>query len=263
MSHQLPRILIVDDEVHNRKGIKRIIEESDFQYDSINEAAGAAEARAIVNSKGVDIILLDINMPKENGFEFLDSVKTSPFLTIFITAYTEHAIRAFKANAIDYILKPVDEFELLQALQKSIGLLPLIQKSSSWLQYKQALDQAADLTPTQQYPGKLTLPHSAGFHMVQVQDITHLEADGNYTHLHFIDAPGIMTSRPIREFEEILDPAQFFRIHKSSIINIYFLKSYSTSEGSEAILTNGKRLPVSRRRLEDFMNAINAVSRKI
>ena len=89
-------------------------------------------------------------MPKENGFEFLDSVKTSPFLTIFITAYTEHAIRAFKANAIDYILKPVDEFELLQALQKkkSIGLLPLIQKSSSWLQYKQALDQAADLTPT-------------------------------------------------------------------------------------------------------------------
>lgn len=263
MSHPLPRILIVDDEAHNRRGIRRIIEESDFKYERIDEAAGAEEARAIINSKGVDIILLDINMPKENGFEFLDSVKSSPFLTIFITAYTEHAIRAFKANAIDYILKPVDEFELLQALQKSISLLPLIQQSTSWNQYKQALDQVADSLPAQEYPSKLTLPHSAGFHMVQVQDITHLEADGNYTHLHFREGPGILTSRPIREFEEILDPAQFFRIHKSSIINIYFLKSYSTSEGSEAILTNGKRLPVSRRRLEDFMNAINAVSRKL
>lgn len=263
MSNLALRLLIVDDEAHNRRGIRRIIEESDFPFRLIAEAAGAEEARAILQRQGADIVLLDINMPKENGFEFLNSVKEQPFLTVFITAYTEHAIRAFKANAVDYILKPVDEAELSEALHKCIKLLPWLHQSGEWPKYKQALDQVAEIQNYHEYPSKLTLPHSSGFNMVQVADITHLEADGNYTHLHFAGAPSIITSRPIRDFEEILDPGFFFRIHKSSIINISYLKSYSTAEGSEAVLTNGVKLPVSRRRLEDFMNAIQAVSRKV
>ncbi len=263
MSTAALRLLIVDDEAHNRRGIRRIIEENNFAFGFIGEASGAEDARDLLEKQGADIVLLDINMPKENGFEFLNSVKQHPFLTVFITAYTEHAIRAFKANAVDYILKPVDESELIEALNKCIKLLPWLQQSGGWSQYKQALDQIAETQTLQDYPSKLTLPHSSGFHMVQVQDITHLEADGNYTHLHFVQAPSIITSRPIRDFEEILDPGLFFRIHKSSIINISYLKSYSTSEGNEAVMTNGIKLPISRRRLEDFMNAIHAVSRKI
>ncbi|MBK7009239.1 MAG: response regulator transcription factor [Saprospiraceae bacterium] len=263
MSPQSLRILIIDDEAHNRKAIKRIIEEGCPSITIIGEASSAEEARQILKNTQTDVVLLDINMPNENGFSFLNSMKGEHFLTVFITAYAEHAIRAFKANAIDYILKPIDEAELIEAIEKCRNLLPNIAGNNGWANYSQSLVHAIDVEQQIEYPKKFTLPHSSGFHIVSVADITHFVADGNYTSLHFISSPSMLISRPIREFEEILDPNQFFRIHKSSIINLKYLKSYSTAEGNEAILSNGLRLPVSRRRLEDFMQIVNAVSRKL
>lgn len=257
------RILIIDDEAHNRKGIRRIIEQGCSAITIIGEAASAEEARQILQTETTDVVLLDINMPNENGFSFLKSMKDKHFLTVFITAYAEHAIRAFKANAIDYILKPIDETELIEAIEKCRTLLPLIANSQGWNHYSQSLVQALDVEQQIEYPEKFTLPHSSGFHIVDVADITHFIADGNYTSIHFTSAPPLLISRPIREFEDILDPSHFFRIHKSSIIHLKYLKSYSTSDGNEAILSNGLRLPVSRRRLEDFMQIVNVVSRKL
>lgn len=257
------RIFIIDDEAHNRKGIKRIIEQGCNAISIVGEASSADEARQILNTLETDVVLLDINMPKENGFSFLNSMQGHHFLTVFITAYAEHAIRAFKANAIDYILKPIDESELIDAIEKCRKMLPLIASSQGWNSYSQSIHEAMKIEQEIEYPEKFTLAHSSGFHIVNVADITHFEADGNYTSIHFIAAPPLLISRPIREFEDFLNPSQFFRIHKSTIIHLKYLKSYSTSEGNEAVLSNGMKLPVSRRRLEDFMQIVNVVSRKL
>ena len=129
------RILIIDDEAHNRKGIRRIIEEGCRSITIIGEASSAEEARQILKNSQTDVVLLDINMPNENGFSFLNSMKGEHFLTVFITAYAEHAIRAFKANAIDYILKPIDESELIEAVEKCRKLLPTIAVNNGWANY--------------------------------------------------------------------------------------------------------------------------------
>lgn len=258
------KVLIVDDEQHNREGLRLILNKKFPEINIVGEVANAGEARKVLSEHKVDVLLLDIQMPKENGFDLLNSLEDRNFLTVFITAHAEHAIRAFKSNAVDYILKPIDEDELALAIQKCKSKLDLMNRSEeSGIIYKQAINQAINNASNNEYPQKLTLTHSNGFQIVSVDNITHLLADGNYTHIYFSNENPLLTSKPIKEFEEILDPKLFFRIHKSTMINIHYLKNYSSAEGHEVLLTNGVKLSISRRRLDDFMNLLASLSRRL
>lgn len=256
-------VFIVDDEKPNRDGLKLLLAKKFNDVNVVGEAESAEEARQKLAGCEVDLLLLDINMPKENGFDLLESLNHIPFLIIFITAYSEYAIRALKANAVDYILKPIDPDELESALAKcKTTLKQKLPQISQEVYVSSLLNTASDFA-SKKYPAKLTLPYANGFQIITVDHIIYLEAEGNYTYLYFINQERFLVTRNIKEFENLLDPNQFFRVHKSSIINLHFLKEYSSLDGHTAVLQNGVKVVISRRRVDDFMQAINKHSQRI
>ncbi len=258
------RIFIVDDEKPNRDGIKHLLQKNCPEAIIIGEADSALSARNQLKELKIDVLLLDINMPKENGFDLLASMKNINFLIVFITAHAEHAIRAFKANAIDYILKPIDEEELLAALARCKDRLLVNDYSPSEKEvYADSLVNASKIFESDTYPKKFTLPYLQGFKIILVDSINYLEADGNYTRINFINEAPMLITKGIKDFETILDPQDFFRVHKSTIVNLHTIKEYNNQDGPVLILSNGNKIAISRRRLDDFMKRINNISRKV
>jgi two-component system, LytTR family, response regulator len=259
------RVLIVDDEQPNREGLKLMLSQSCPEIEAMDEAASAREARLKLASGKYDVLFLDINMPNENGFELLKSLPDPfSFSVVFVTAYSEYAIRAFRANAIDYLLKPVDLGELVVAVAKCMDRYQLMKNDQPVpAYYTESLANLKQGFGTVKYPDRLTLPHHQGFNIIESDSIICIEADGNYSKLHLDGGKCLLVTRPIREFEFLLNPAIFFRSHKSALINLKFLKEYSSADGHFAVMTLGQKIPVSRRKLDEFMTAVDALSKRI
>lgn len=245
--------LIVDDEQPNLEGLKLQLIQNCPEVTGIELASSARAAREILNQRKVDVMFLDVNMPNENGFDLLESISDKNFALIFVTAYSDYAVRAFKANAIDYLLKPVDAEELVAAVQKCRGKL-VAESSISGLR--------RDLSP-QSWPSRLTLPHQSGFNIIDTSDIVWIAADGNYCMIHLKGGKSILVSKAIREFEFMLNPDEFFRTHKSALIRLECVQEYSSSDGHYAFMNNGQQVPISRRKLDEFMNVIDAFSKRM
>lgn len=256
--------LIIDDEKPNRDGLKLLLRENCPQVKIIYEADSAASAREQCRKNKTDILFLDINLPNENGFEFLNSVPDLKAAVVFVTAYSEFAVRAFKANAVDYLLKPVDADELVLAVKRCIGRL--LQHSENG-RTENIIDSSIINLKTdfknKSYPAKLTLPHLQGFTIVETENIIFIEADGNYSVLHLTNGNTLVVTRALREFEFLVDPAVFFRAHKSSLINLHYVLEYSSVDGHFALMKNGNKVDISRRKLEEFMSAIDKLSSRI
>ena len=253
--------LIVDDEKPNRDGLRILLQTHCPEVTSIADARSAKEARAHIEANKVDILFLDINMPNENGFELLSSVADQDFSVVFVTAYSEYAVRAFKANAVDYLLKPVDTDDMKKAVQKCMSRMESqVMKREV---YRQSLSNLSLSLRQPGFPVRLTLPHLHGFRIVETSSIMHLEADGNYTTLHLTRGENLLVTRMLGDFEAILDPDVFFRAHKSVILNLHFVKEFASSDGYFAVMQNGDQVMISRRRLEDFMQAIDRQSKRV
>jgi two-component system LytT family response regulator len=204
-------------------------------------------------------------MPKESGFDFVASIPKENYAIIFTTAYQEYALKAIKANAIDYLLKPINPIELKEAVAKSIAYLRLRSyKLEARQVYNESFDNLAQQIKNSSDPiSKITVVEQFGFRIVQVKLIRYLEADSNYTILHLSGFEKIVSSRSLGEFEKILDTPVFFRIHKSNIINMNYLKSYSSYQGHFAILDDDTRMAISRRRVNEFREVVNNLSKSI
>jgi two-component system LytT family response regulator len=201
-------------------------------------------------------------MPKEDGFAFLRSIPSNNYGIIFATAYQEHALRALKANAVDYLMKPINPFELQEAVKKAIYNHEL-RHSYSEIQevYNQSLTNLNDHVQSKNnMVTKLTIPEQMGFRLVNVADLMYLQADDNYTVLYLTGDQKIIATRTLGEFEKILEGPEFFRIHKSTIINLNFLVGYSNFQGNFAELKNGSRLDISRRKLPEFREKVKRYS---
>jgi two-component system LytT family response regulator len=228
-------------------------------------ASSAAEGRQLLDEEAVDFIFLDISMPKEDGFAFLKSIPKENYGIIFVTAYEEYALRALKASAIDYLLKPVNPIELREAVTKAIQFHELRKvRAEARSIYHESLENLHDQVESGSKPiDKITISEQFGFRMVKVADLMYLEADSNYTILHLSGLDKIVATRSLGEFEKILDSPDFFRIHKSTIINMNYLKGYSSYEGNFAELSDGTMLNISRRKLNEFREAIKHFSKSV
>lgn len=259
------RAIIIDDERNVREALALILNEFCPEIELCGSAVSAAEGRALLKAEKVDFIFLDISMPGENGFTFLKSIPKDEYGIIFVTAYEEYALNALKANAIDYLLKPVDSNELREAVSKAIQYHELRKaKADIRSVYHESLNNLHDQVLSENKKiEKITIAEQFGFRMVKVSDIMYLQADSNYTILHLSGFDKIVATRSMCEFEKILENSMFFRIHKSTIINMNFLKAYSSYEGNFAELTDGTRLSISRRKLIDFRDAVKHFSKSI
>ena len=242
------KALIIDDEFHCRETLNQLIGEFVPEIKVVALANSASAARDLFKMENPDLIFLDIKMPKENGFDFLNSIDSSEVSVIFTTAHNEYAIDAIRANAIDYLEKPINIDDLMEAVNR------VIEKKKSDLPEISAILEKIQSTRQD----KVSIPTKDGFVYVNSSEIIHLEASDSYTYIYLTENRKYLSSKNIKVFENHLNGHSFFRVHKSHIINLKdHLREFKRSDGNQVLLSEGRSAPVSRRKLSDFLSRIN------
>ena len=243
--------IVIDDELPARESMKLII--SRYFSDKMvvtGTAASLQEGMALINQHHPDLVFLDIEMPGEDGFKLFNYYKNITFSVIFTTAYKDYAIKAIKMAALDYILKPVS----FESLNEAITLYEKRNQSNipndSIGKLLMALENVAGNT------GKIALPTFTGFQLEKSSDIVYCEADQGYTWVHLSSGEKLLVSKAIGSMQELLPEGTFYRIHKSHIVNLHYIKSLSRVDGLHVTLENGVRLDVASRRKDDFIRIL-------
>lgn len=245
------KTVVIDDELLARQNLKMFLEEYCPELDVVAEAGSKQGGLDIISSYKPKIVFLDIRMPSgAEGFELLEEIDTHDFKVIFVTAFKDYAIKAFKANAIDYILKPIDIDELQEAVKKTVESIQK-EKPEDNIGYQQKIHNFA----RGYLSDKITISHSKGIKIVDPKTITHIEADNSYSTIYFNDGSSFVDSKTLKHYESIL-PHQFIRIHKSHIINLDYLEEYSNQDGHFAIMKNGEMISISRNKIRDFLEQL-------
>lgn len=250
--------LIVDDEQLARENLRMLLDEFCPEINVIDTATGVEDARAKIEELRPQVVFLDIRMPSgAEGFDLLQSLDKQEFMVVFVTAFKDYAVKAFNANAIHYVLKPIDIDDLRNAVSKLLETKKRIESSpNGYSDYVQTLEEITRSINEQQPAAKITISHTKGFKVIDEDKIISINAEGNCSNLHFTDGTAYLDTRPLKTYEELLSPAKFFRVHKSHIINLDQVTEYLHEDGHQVILKNGKRVPVARLRLRKFINRL-------
>lgn len=198
-----------------------------------------------------DLVFLDISMPDGSGFDLLEKVSGHKFELIFATASDQHAIRAIKYSACDYLLKPIDIEELKAAVEKVLAK----KRSSPNMENLQFLIQ--HLKRADENFQKITLPTGNAYEIVNIKDIIRCEADGSYTTFYLGDKRKLMISAGLKHYEELLPENDFIRVHHHHLINMNHVVRFLKEDGGYAVMSDGSKIEISRRKKEAFMERLN------
>ncbi len=239
------KVIIIDDEESARMTLRSILEGFFKDVVVVAEAETPAIAVRMIDEHHPDVIFLDIQMGSESGFDVLESISHTNFQIIIVSAHKQHAYDSFRFKAADYLLKPVRISDLRIALDKVRENLKATVEDT-----EQAL-----LRPISQdqFRLQLIIPEMLGFSIVKLSDIIRVEGAGNYTNFYVLGGRCVTASKTMREFEDLLIPHGFVRIHKSHIINVYQLISYVRGRGGDVIMSDGVTIPVSRDRRDPLL----------
>lgn len=234
--------LIIDDEKQARNAIRSLLEDDFNDLMILSEADGVQAAVTAIDTCKPDLIFLDINLGDGTGFQVLEKVTWKNFMVIFTTAYDEYAILAFKLSAIDYLLKPIIKEELQAAIEKAQF------KYSEKLKVQQ-LEWFKEMMQGNKYQEKkIFLSDNETIYFVKVQDIIRCQAEGTYTEFYILPNQKITVSRSLREFEDMLIPFGFIRVHHSHLVNKEKIQKFLKSDGGSLLMENNHEVPVSQRR---------------
>lgn len=249
------RAVIIDDELSGRKILSQLVERHLDEVEVVGTAGSVLEGKELIEESRPELVFLDIDMKDGTGFDLLDSIVFRDFGLIFVTAYSEFALKAFQFYAIGYLLKPVNVSELkavvMEAIQRrgkgSGG------ENSQMEVLRELLNQDRPVNR------RIGLPSQNGIQFVKISSILWCKANESYTEVHLENGKKILVSKKLIEVEELLKDLDFFRIHRTYLINLEHLQSYVRGNGGHVILSNGIKLDVSRRKKEEFLNRIKTL----
>lgn len=243
------KALIIDDEAAAANVLQLMIERHIPEITQVRLATKISEAHALLQQFQPQIVFLDIMMPEKNGFEFLNEVKHINFEIIFTTAYDEFAIRAIRFSALDYLLKPLNAEELRGAVTRYLDVSQHKRETDALLK-----NLLQNLAKKEEEDFKLAVPTTAGAVFFSPANIVRLEGEGNYTRFFLNDGRKHVSSKTMKEYEEILLQHNFLRIHKSHLVNKNCIEQFN-NEGS-VVLKDKTLLPVSRQRKQQVAAAL-------
>lgn len=242
------KTILVDDEPRGLASLQKLLQLNCPEVNVVACCNSAEEAKTAIAQLNPQLIFLDIAMPGTTGLELLRELKEINFETIFVTAHNNYMAQAFHFSAVDYILKPVDDELLAEAVKRAVKR---IEEKNSGQPIETFLHNLGHKNGSQKM--KLCIPSLKGFQVVGIQDIIYCEASGNYTNFHFTSHAFICASKPIHDYEELLSDCNFVRIHKSFLVNLEHIKEYIRGEGGSVILSNAHEIEVSRRKKDLLM----------
>jgi two-component system, LytTR family, response regulator len=232
------RAIVVDDEPYCCDTLETMLEKYCPGVQLVAVCHSGEEAIAGIKQHQPDLVFLDIEMPRMNGFDMLQKIGAINFEIIFTTSFDQYALRAIRFSALDYLLKPIDKDDLQTAVQKVIQRTqkPITQQLQLLMQKLQQ--------PTNPI-NKIALPTMEGLQMLPVESILYCESDSNYTIFHLKDKQKIIVSRTLKEMEEMLEEYSFARVHSSYLVNLQEVNKYIKGEGGYLVLNDGSSVNVS------------------
>ena len=245
------KAIIVDDELGARESLSKMLEKNCKQIEIVAKVDSMLSAFEAITNKEPDLVFLDIEMPNGNAFDLLEKFKTINFNIIFTTAYDHYAIKAIKFSAIDYILKPIDPEELITAVKRFEDRAG--QKATLDKQFKTLL---SNVRPENKLK-KVGIPDDDGLIFINLSDIIRCDSDGNYTFFILTSGKKIIASRTLGEYEQMFADDNFFRIHRSHLINLEHVKKYIKGEGGYVVMSDNSQVEVSRRNKTDFLEKLS------
>jgi len=243
------RLVIVEDEEQLRETNRLLLQANFPNVEIVGEAATVMESIAVIKEQEPDIVLLDIELKDGNSFQVLNACKPITFIPIFITAYNQYAIKAIKFSALDYLLKPVNEFEFCNAINTAISQLD----SSSTQQQINNLEEQYKTTPHK----RIVLKTADSIHLIDINKIMYCKSDNSYTSFIIEDKKEIIVSKSIKEYADLLEEHHFIRPHQSYLVNIDFIDRINKTDGGYIILKNDTEIPISKRRRHIIFNQLD------
>lgn len=244
------KAIIIEDEKMSRETLRRMLEKYCPTVEVVAEADGYRAGLEQIRKYDPDVIFLDIQMPDGSGFRLLEELDEINFEIIFTTAFDQFAIKAIKYSALDYLLKPIIPQDLTDAVKK-------VEKRRVETRKKKNLDVFLENIHSQEESSqKIVLSTSEMIHVINVDDIIRCESDNYYTYFFFTDGRKLLVSKTLKENEELLSNHNFIRPHKSHLVNIKYIKSFLRQEGGYIMMTDGSKIPVSRRKKDKIMETL-------
>ncbi len=242
------RAIIIDDEKHCREGLAILLEKYCPQVELLADFGDTNSALKFIDGQKPELIFLDIEMPGMNGFELLEACPERNFEVVFTTAYNEYAIKAIRHSALDYLLKPVNKNELMEAVERV--------KAGKASETSSRVDKLLDLLSNKKGLGKIALPTMEGLIVINVSEILYCESESAYTRFFMTDKRCITVSKVLKDAEALLEDKGFCRVHHSYVINLAYVQRYIRGDGGEVIMSGGKNIPVSRTKRQEFLSKL-------
>lgn len=233
------KVAIIDDEQYSVESLFLHIQKLFPQFEVVLKSTKPTQAISEINKLKPDLLFLDVEMPMMNGFEFLEKFEELSFDVIFITAYSQYAVQAFKARAINYLLKPIDENELQEAVD-------------NWLTKKASNDSNEEVEKLLEHlkkegilKNKIAVPITDGMEFIEVTKIIYCKSQNNYTFIHLENGKEVLISKTLKEVEKVLENFLFVRVHQSYLINPNYMQKYLKNDGGYVVMNNGQHIPIS------------------
>lgn len=246
--------VVIDDEIQARQQVLACITKYLPDMIVLGEAENLEKAVKLIHEAHPDLIFLDVEIKDKTGFDVLYNFPEPWFQVIFVTAHSDHAIRAFQVSAIDYLLKPIDEKLFLKA----------VEKATEKINKQNALESLYTLLNnhrvSEKSKSRIILNTSENVHIVEISQIIHCEANVNYTIFYLTSKEKIIVSRTLKEFEEMLNDLGFFRSHQSHLVNLMHVKRFEKKDGGYLLMSDNTTVPVSFRKKEQLMEILASFS---
>jgi two-component system LytT family response regulator len=240
------RTIIIDDEAHIRESLAAMLKDGCPGTRLVAQADGVKTGIKAIQQYHPDLVLLDIRMKDGTGFDMLEQLDNIDFKIIFVTAFDEYALKAIKFSALDYILKPVDPEDLVDAVNKA--------DEDTQKEVKTKLDTLSNnLKTNDQDRKKIILKTLDNIYLVSVRDIIHIEGDGRYSTIYLETGDKVMVSVTLKNYQEMLEDFGFFRVHKSHLINLDRIYRFEKADGGYVVLNNNTKIPVASRKKDELI----------
>ena len=247
--------IIIDDEESARLTLQALLSNYCPNVEILAMANDVASGLEAIQQHAPDLVFLDVQMPRENGFMLLEKTKERKFQVVFTSAYDSYALRAIKVSALDYLLKPIDILELQNAVAKAIE----VSKNDNYPSENIEV-MSENLKQPNPLSRRIVLQVSDGHILTRFQDIIRCEGDRNYSRIHLKDGRKLVVSKTLKTFEELLPENIFLRIHKSNIINLHEVVKFSRGAPGTVEMCDGTVIDISRGRKEEFLDRLRGLN---